>query len=87
MYARRQRRVQSANTNAQIQIFWYVYCLKTTQDDNRSLQFGLAVTDGIEIFRDFFSVLTGIPSRHGFAVPRRYPNAKPMPLINSNREY
>lgn len=39
MYARRQRRVQSANTNAQIQIFWYVLDSQVFFSEHRKVMF------------------------------------------------
>ena len=81
MYARRQRRVQSASTNAQIQILNELVCL-----DNLQWMIGYfngnAVVDGLWhhefvplLFREFVYYRLNIEVS---AVPRRYLNAKPM---------
>ena len=81
MYARRQRRVQSASTNAQIQILYELVCLDTLQWMIGYFN-GNAVVDGLWHHENCAFALSRICllpiNIEVSAVPRRYLNAKPM---------
>ncbi len=92
MYARRQRRVQSASTNAQIQILYELVCLDIVQDELvTSMEMcgrwtSASYDCAFVLLRTCLLLLTNDVS----AVPRRYPNAKPIEgisFINSNGIY